>query len=125
MYRWGGIAEIRLSCSSQTCSIIFYGSPKLKVTMQPPTSPRMSSQDDGADFGAASVAAQGGLKLAREVMCHILSILLKFKHVDCYVHVKILTSMDNITNLQGSHLLIDAFLCAGQIEGKLSALSYC
>ena len=67
-YRWGSIAEIQLNSSSETCRIVFFGAPKLKVKMhKSQTGPDMGSPLDEADFGAESISAQGGLRLAREV----------------------------------------------------------
>ena len=68
-YKWGGIVKIHVQSSTEACRLVFYGAPKLLVTspMSPPlpSGERLHWKD--ADFAADSVAAQGGLRIAREV----------------------------------------------------------
>ena len=67
-YLWGGIARIEIQSSSANCRLVFFGTPKLVVTTTSLTSETAeTNKKETGDFGADSVAAQGGLKHIKEV----------------------------------------------------------
>lgn len=67
-YLWGGLVRIELVSSSETSRLVFLGTPKLLVTsLFLSNQAAAPSLDSSASFGADSVAAQGGLRLVRQV----------------------------------------------------------
>ena len=66
-YRWGGVIEIGVSCTSDTCRVVFYGAQSLKAQLIPDPKSEKGPEMPSSGFGAVSVAGQGGLRIAKEV----------------------------------------------------------
>lgn len=69
-YLWGGLARIDVASSSPTCNVTFYGIPQMRVSAAglQKGEAGLGLPDTETAFGASSVAATGGLRVAREAM---------------------------------------------------------
>jgi len=68
-YEWGGLARLDVAPGDESVHLVFFGPPALKVKLKPASDENVASGEiagvDAVAFGAESVQARGGLRLAK------------------------------------------------------------